>query len=73
MLSVLANIQGNTVIATDENLRQYDGQTVTIYISENRDTNLKTQLDALRTYSKSSWEQDAQEYVNELRSENRVF
>ena len=73
MLSVLANIQGNTVIATDENLRQYDGQTVTIYVSENRDTNLKTQLDALRTYSKSSWEQDAQEYVNELRSENRVF
>lgn len=73
MLSILANIQGNTVIATDEHLRQYDGQTVTIYVSENRDTNLKTQLDALRTYSKSSWEQDAQEYVNELRSENRVF
>lgn len=73
MLSVLANIQGNTVIATDELLRQYDGQTVTIYVSENRDTNLKTQLDALRTYSKSTWGQDAQEYVNEVRSENRVF
>ena len=73
MLSVLATIQGNTVIATDELLRQYDGQTVTIYVAENKDINLKTQLDALRTYSKSSWGQDAQDYVNDLRSEDRVF
>ena len=73
MLSISATIQGNTVIATDELLRQYDGQTVTIYVSENKDINLKTQLDALRTYSKSSWGQDAQEYVNDLRSEDRVF
>lgn len=73
MLSISATIQGNTVIATDELLRQYDGQTVTIYVSENKDMNLKTQLDALRTYSKSSWGQDAQEYVNDLRSEDRVF
>ena len=73
MLSVSANIQGNTVTATDELLRKYDGQTVMIYVSENKNDTLKTQLDALRTSSKSSWGLDAQEYVNELRSENRVL
>lgn len=73
MLSVTANIQGNTVTAVNENLRKYDGQTVTIYISDDKNEILKSQLDSIRTHSKSSWGQDAQEYVNSLRSEDCVF
>ena len=73
MLSVSANIQGNTVIVQDDLLRKFDGQTVTIYVYENSEDTLKTQLDALRTHSSSSWGQDAQEYINETRSGDIVF
>ena len=73
MISVSATIQGNTVIGQDEILRPYDGKAVTIYVLDNKAETLKVQLDALRTHSKSSWGQDAQEYINEVRGENRVF
>ena len=73
METLTANIHGNTISATDELLRKYDGQTVTVYISPNRDEILNSQLDAIRTHSVSSWGEDAQEYVRRLRSFERVL
>lgn len=69
----MASIRGNTISVTDEVLRKYDGQTVTICISTNKDEILKSQLDAIRTHSSSSWGEDAQEYVSRLRSQERVL
>ena len=73
MESLEANIYGNTISATDEMLRKYDGQTVTIYFSPNKEEILKSQLDAIRTHAVSSWGEDAQEYINSLRTQERIL
>lgn len=72
MIALSANISGNTATITDEVLRQYDGQTITIFIGDTQNT-LQNQLTALRTSTVSSWGCDAQEYISKLRSEDNVF
>lgn len=73
MVSLVGNIQGNTMTLTDESLRQYDGQNVTVVVSEDKNHILESQLDALRTRTYSSWGEDAQKYISNLRAADRVF
>lgn len=76
MISLSANVNGNSVTITDDALREYSGQQVIVTIIEKKKVEkdfLKEQLDSLRTSSKSSWGEDAQKYVNELRKNERVF
>lgn len=73
METLVASIKGDVVTAVDESLRKYDGQNVTIFVSDNSADLLKSQLDALRTQSKSKWGEDAQSYIDSIRGDERVF
>lgn len=76
MISLSANVNGNSVTITDDALREYSGQQVIVTITEKKKVSedfLKSQLDSLRTSSKSSWGEDAQTYLDNLRNSERVF
>ncbi len=70
MIELTASVCGNSVTLTDESLKQFDGQNVTIFISEDKNVLVKKQLEAIRTFSASAWGEDAQKYVTRLRSED---
>ena len=72
MLTLTGTVKEDTVVLTDTALKAFDGQTITLVMEESPDTALKTRLDQLRTQSVSSWDEDAQAYLSNLRNE-RVF
>lgn len=73
METLVANIKDDVIRAVDESLKKYDGQNVTIFVSDDNSELLKFQLDSLRTQSKSKWGEDAQSYIDSVRGEERVF
>ncbi len=72
MLTITGHIHGNQVITKDILPKQYDGHSVTILIADNEQTALEQQLNALRLSSHSQWDEDAQEYITRIRTEDYV-
>ncbi len=72
MLALATSIKDNTVSITDDLLQPYEGKNVTILISENKSEFVKAQLNAIRTSTVSSWGEDAQEYIEKLRSKGSL-
>lgn len=69
MLEVQGVIRGNTVLVEDD-LRQYEGKTVTVMIRENKSP---INLHQYRGRGKKMFpETDAQDYVAGLRNNDRV-
>ena len=77
-MTMYGHIHGNTVVIEDDNINNYDGYRVEIRVIEKKQSPRKLyreQIEALvgKGGKICPDDMDAQEYVNSIRSEDRVF
>lgn len=74
MLAVKGIIQGNTVVIEDEDIKKYDGKDVIVTILDfpYREQTQKVDLKKYMGRGEKLFQSDAQEYIREMRDNDRL-
>lgn len=74
MLAVKGIIQGNTVVIEDEDIRRYDGKDVIVTILDYPYKKQQKKVDLKKYMGRGEklFQSDAQEYIREMRDNDRI-
>ena len=72
MLAVKGIIQGNAVVIEDEDIKKYEGKDVIVTILDYPYKKQKVDLRKYMGRGEKMFQSDAQEYIKELRDDERI-